>query len=113
MLPRECLVCGGECRVLGALGRLVHFQCRSCGLEFASEGTFDDLVERDNEDELSDEEEDEPDDEDDEDERMPPQSWRAWARSSPTRATVWTFALAISTTPRHRGIASTMPSSVP
>ena len=32
-----CGACGSECVFLGALGKLAHFRCRSCGAMFSPE----------------------------------------------------------------------------
>ncbi len=33
----ECSLCGGECGVMGQLGRLEHLVCRDCGMWFQRE----------------------------------------------------------------------------
>lgn len=33
--PSACPACGGEGALLGALGKLTHHRCRSCGLDFS------------------------------------------------------------------------------
>lgn len=42
--PR-CLACNGELRPLGLLGSLLHFRCRSCGLDQHGEADLDDMEE--------------------------------------------------------------------
>lgn len=29
----ECDACGGQCVLMGALGRRVHYRCQDCGLD--------------------------------------------------------------------------------
>ena len=38
--PR-CVGCGGELRPLGALGHVLHFRCRNCGLDQTGEANSD------------------------------------------------------------------------
>lgn len=34
--PALCALCGGALRILGALGNLIHYRCRSCGIDFSA-----------------------------------------------------------------------------
>lgn len=47
-MDKECSVCGGERKVLGQLGKIVHFRCANCGMMSMAEGT--DYTEQDEED---------------------------------------------------------------
>lgn len=35
--PTECGVCGGDCGILGTLGKMIWLSCRNCGMQFGRE----------------------------------------------------------------------------
>jgi len=34
---RKCKLCGGKLMKLGKLGKLIHYQCRDCGMQWSKE----------------------------------------------------------------------------
>lgn len=35
--PPDCIICGGDLRVLGFLADTLFYRCRSCGMEYSSD----------------------------------------------------------------------------